>query len=648
MTTDGQSQSEGERPAGAGGEPAGAADRRVARLESIIDHGPMVAFRWSVGAGHPVDFVSANIAQFGYSPADFTTGRVAWLDIVDPDDRPRLPSEIERSFAEGDPDFRLSYRIHTASGEARWVEEYSQITRDAGGRPTHVEGLLWDVTQRRQAEQDLLASEAKYRRLAEDINDVVYSLDVEGRITYISPRVGRYGIAPEDVVGRRLGELPLVEDARHLVEDFERTMTSGAEFPTQFRLRDAQGAMHWVEEHGRVLRDEAGRATGIAGVLRDITDRKRLQEQRDWLDRQRRLALDAACLGWWHTDPATGATQWDRRFREIFGFADSRRDDARQAVFDRIHPEDRGPVWEAAAAAMDPTDPKPYSAEYRVMLPDGSLRWVEAHGFASFEGEGDDRRATDLVGTVQDITERKRIEQEARRYEDRLRSMALQLCLAEEGERKRLAAVLHDDVAQLLAAIKLKLPVLGEMDDPETRRQRVTELNELLKRAIRSTRSLTSQLSHPALYELGLASAIHWLANDIREIHGLAVTVESPSGKDPIGQQLRVLLFQCIRELLVNVAKHSGTDKAVVSLAWGQGKVRAVVEDGGRGFDPAAIALEPGAAGFGLFSIRERLGSLGGRMDVHSAPGEGTTIALTVPMWADPSAKPEDGGGESL
>nr|WP_300998872.1 ATP-binding protein [Methanoculleus sp.] len=129
------------------------------------------------------------------------------------------------------------------------------------------------------------------------------------------------------------------------------------------------------------------------------------------LAQQRQIALDAARLGWWHCDPITKVASWDERSREIFGVTGYQSpNDENPAT--RTHPEDREGVRAKVEAALDPVDPQTYSAEYRINLPDGSMRRIEAHGIASFEGVGENRQAISFVGTVADITERKQAEEE--------------------------------------------------------------------------------------------------------------------------------------------------------------------------------------------------------------------------------------------
>ena len=162
--------------------------------------------------------------------------------------------------------------------------------------------------------------------------------------------------------------------------------------------------------------DEQGRIAGLFQVCTDETAQVLAEREQERLTAQRQLALDAANMGWWHYDPVTKIATWDDRYKEMFGVTGHQRPN--EEILARIHPEDLPGVWAAVEAALDPSDPQPYAVSYRIRLDDGSMRWIEAHGIATFEGEGADRSATSFVGTVADITERKQAEDQLRRNGD--------------------------------------------------------------------------------------------------------------------------------------------------------------------------------------------------------------------------------------
>jgi signal transduction histidine kinase len=216
----------------------------------------------------------------------------------------------------------------------------------------------------------------------------------------------------------------------------------------------------------------------------------------------------------------------------------------------------------------------------------------------------------------------------------RLQALASELTLAEQRERKRLASELHDYLAQILALGRIKISQLRQKTSgqPDAVQQLVAEVDNLLEKAGEYTRSLMAKLNPPVLDELGLPSALAWLAKQM-PLHGLLVEVHVSQERVPLPDDQAVLLFQSVRELLINVAKHAGTDRATVSLAIDPDQeLRIEVQDHGRGFDPVAMEAKSESEHFGLFSVKERMQAMGGRLDVKSKPGAGTTLTMTLPL----------------
>ncbi len=212
-----------------------------------------------------------------------------------------------------------------------------------------------------------------------------------------------------------------------------------------------------------------------------------------------------------------------------------------------------------------------------------------------------------------------------------LRTMAFELAMAEQRERRALAQDLHDDIGQVLAVARLKLAAIDKAPCPAALRSQLDELDVLIEQADRSARTLTFQLSPPVLYELGLTPAIEWLAEEFKRRYALDIEVRDDGAPKPIAEPIRVMLFRAVRELLINVARHAGVASATVRLRREDGAVVICVEDHGHGFDWQAALTRPGG-GFGLHSVRERLDFVGGHVEIRSHPGDGTSITLSAPM----------------
>jgi signal transduction histidine kinase/ActR/RegA family two-component response regulator len=226
---------------------------------------------------------------------------------------------------------------------------------------------------------------------------------------------------------------------------------------------------------------------------------------------------------------------------------------------------------------------------------------------------------------------------------DQLRALTGELTLAEQRERSRLAKVLHDHLQQLLVAAKFRLTILGRGGDDIVKKA-TKEVEGLIDESILASRNLTAELSPPILHEAGLNAGLQWLARRMADKHGLFVELEVED-YECRSEQLKILLFESVRELLFNVVKHARTGSAEVSLRRVDDHLQVAVSDQGAGFDPNAMpAAGEAGRGLGLFAIRERLGFMGGTLQIQSAPGQGSRFILSVPVAPIEKVEPRAGG----
>ena len=215
--------------------------------------------------------------------------------------------------------------------------------------------------------------------------------------------------------------------------------------------------------------------------------------------------------------------------------------------------------------------------------------------------------------------------------EQKLRDIAAELVTVEERERRTLASELHDYLAQLLtlAHIKLKLAQQFLGTSPRQSERYMRETAEALQHSITYARTLMAELVPPELHQSGLPAAIRWLADNMAKQHGLTVDLRLDPAPLNLSQQQAIFLYRCVRELLLNVVKHAGVDRAIVTLtADADQRFLLTVEDRGRGYDPKSVKATSDGGHFGLSSIRARLNSIGGWLTEESAIGKGTMSTL--------------------
>jgi PAS domain S-box-containing protein len=297
-------------------------------------------------------------------------------------------------------------------------------------------------------------------------------------------------------------------------------------------------------------------------------------------------------------------------------------------AFERLHPED-APV---VAQELRKLAQKPGAMEQgqvRFRHKDGSWRWLECTA-QNWLAEASVRA---IVINCRDITEHKRAEEQLLACGQQLRSLAAELSIAEQRERRRLAELLHDDIMQSLALCRIKICGLGQGLESVVQASAAEEIAELIQGTIQHTRSLAYQLSPPVLHELGLEAALGWLAEHISKHYGLPCRLEDDGRPKVLEEDVRVLLFTSTRELVINAVKHAEASHLNIRTQRQGNSICIVVEDDGLGFNPTQRGSPPTKlAGFGLFHIRERLGYLRGHCEVTSQPGRGTQVKLIAPL----------------
>lgn len=239
-----------------------------------------------------------------------------------------------------------------------------------------------------------------------------------------------------------------------------------------------------------------------------------------------------------------------------------------------------------------------------------------------------------IIAVVQDITERKQIQQQILKYQGQLRSLASKLSATEEHVRKKAATILHDSIGQNLVSCRLLLGAQRQADLPDHLGETFDRVMEILEQVTEETKELTFDLASPTLYKLGLIAALEeWLTETIRGQYGIETCLENRGGAESLDETLSVMAFRSIKEISFNAVKHARANRIDVYLEMVRGRLMVTVLDDGIGFDYQQI--ETGATGqgqYGLFSIRERIGYMGGQLEIETAPGRGTRVALAIPV----------------
>ncbi len=367
---------------------------------------------------------------------------------------------------------------------------------------------------------------------------------------------------------------------------------------------------------------------GLAALLRrselrniEMESQLALHDQRKQYEDKLNMALAASRMGVWEWDLRTNAVFWSPECHDIVGLKDF--NGSFEAFAELIHPDDMAHVMETVSDSL--AQDNAYTDEFRIIRPDGELRWLLNHGRVIYAA---DRTPLLLAGTVQDITERKQYETELRRYSHRLIEL-------DENLRKQLAAELHDEIGRDLTALGMNLAVIDTgvaVMEPLKIHDKIQDTVKLIETISRTVRGIMAGLRPPVLDDFGLLAALHWHARLFSERTGVAVDVVAEDSFPRLTTEKETAMFRIAQEALMNAAKHAGGRSVTLTLETGDEAVRLVIADQGKGFMAGGVEPCRDGSGWGLKIMRERAKAVGGHFQVESEPGRGTTVSVTVPV----------------
>lgn len=490
--------------------------------------------------------------------------------------------------------------------------------------------LIEDMTERKQAEEQIRESRDRLSMIITGADVGTWDWNVQAGTVDVNDRFCTmlgYGPGTFGNDAQRFFDSLHPDDLKKVHDLVDVHFAGKSEFyRCDFRLRTADGSYKWIHDAGRLLeRDNKGRPLRMVGIHVDINDRKLADEALKAREEEFRSMFELAAVGSAQADPETGRfTRVNRKLCDITGYSE---DELLNMTYrDITHPEDREQDT-AQIQKVVKGEAGTWSTEKRYTRKDGKTIWVSVHGSVIRI----DARPHRTIANIVDITDRKSYEHELDVHRQALTTLATELSLTQEKERRQIADDLHDHIGQNLVLAKMKLGELKSLLSAEHSGS-IEQIRVVLDQSLKDTRALIQDLCPQVLYELGFEAAIDWLVEQTQTKYGLRCVTEIGRSRRPIREDRQVILFQAVRELLVNVAKHARATEAKVTFRADPTGVRIEVADDGCGFDPSSLTLPRSMGqGFGLFSIRERLARLGGELKITSVPGQGTRATLTMP-----------------
>ncbi len=441
--------------------------------------------------------------------------------------------------------------------------------------------------------------------------------DLDGRfVTWNRAYQELVGFTPEELSEMTILDVTHEEDrevTRQLRAELAESRRHDARVEKRYRRKD--GGVIWIRLTASPLPGPDGSPAMIMAVIDDITDRKQAEDEVRLSEAYMADAQRISRTGSWVLDPFTGSIFWSRETYHICGFDPDDGPPTYRMIMDRIPPDESERVDKQVRMAIH--ERRDYEGEHRFMRPDGTMIHLSYLGHPVFGPRGE---LTKCIGTLADITARKRAEE--------------RLVEVQDEERRRIARDLHETTAQDLAALKMNLGALVRHGSVASARERelLEESVALATRAMEDIRVLSYHLHPPLLDEVGLAAALRWYVQGFSQRSGIEVRLAVPEDIDRLPLDVETALFRCVQESLINIHRHANSSIAEIRVHRQPGGVSVEVQDRGRGIKrDRRRASDRVHLGVGIAGMKERVQQLGGILEIISGRS-GTTVRATIPL----------------
>lgn len=578
------------------------------RFRLALKGGRLAAWDWHIASGEVI-WNDEHYLMFGYDHGTIIPSYDAWRDRVHPEDVAAIEAQLRKDAEQGG-EHAAEYRILWPNGTVRWMESRCCHEHDPKGKPARSYGVITDITERKQAEEALKKSEAKFRSYLERSPLAVFVADKEGQLVQVNRSAAELlGYDMARLSCMHIWELYPAADREEVRREFALLCTE-ARIDTERRFQRRDGSHIWVSLHAAMI--EGGFSLAYCW---DITRQKQAEEIMRWYELLSGNSRDIILFMERDTGNIIEANEAAER---AYGY--SREELLKLTITDLCAEE----CVESIACLMAKGDEQGSLFEAIHRRNDGSIFPVEV-STRTAETNG----SPTLINIVRDITERKRMEAEILQSREELRSLAGHLSAIREDEKAKIARELHDELGQSLTVVSYDLHWVRKKlrKDQGTLAEKIDAVAATTKGTIETIKRIQGELRPSILDNLGLCETMDWQARQFTERTHIPVAFDWDHDT-VIDSKVAVALYRIFQEALTNVARHSGATEIWVELAQDDNEVRLSISDDGRGIGKDELRKP---LSFGLLGMKERVEAFSGSLIVQGTPGKGTTLKVRIP-----------------
>lgn len=594
------------------------------RMRHILNSTPAIhyACNYSEGVFVP-SFVSANLKLIlGYDADAFLGNAAWWWSGLHPEERDGVTRSLARAIEDaGCMHYTHEYRFKCSDGSYRWMHDNMQIIRNASGQCHEIVGSWLDITGRHHSEMLLRESEEKYHAIFEETPDGIVLVNAAGMIVDCNPEFMRQTCKNlEQLRNIHIWDLRPADQIDPAIEKFNELLDSGSEGAVELKFKQTGGNVIHVEFRSMAI--TIGGERYLQCISRDITERLRADTQLRESEEKMRVIFDSALDGILLLDVQSGKfSSANVALCRMLGY--NAEELSRLGVED-IHLAADLP-WVRADIEQHLRGQKQHSVNVPMKRRDGSVLHVDIRTSCVTLGG-----KVYLAGIVHDTSERLHRENELREYQQLLRELASQGAASREAELKHIAREVHDELGQLLTALRMDISLLriqfGERDP--VLMSKIQDMLVLVDKSIQGARDVTTNLRPPAL-DMGLVPAIEWLCSEVSGRTSIACDLHVERDPPALDDVRTLTLFRIVQESLTNVVRHAQAEHVDITFTGCGDDIAIEIRDDGQGFEPKMISAN---RSFGLMGMKERALAIHGEVSITSSSGRGTVVSIRIPL----------------
>jgi len=584
------------------------------RWRCALEGGNQGVWDWNMQTGE-VFYSDSYKRLYGFDTSELEGKIEEWENLIHPEDREKMKRAVAEHMSSPDPYYESTYRIRAKDGNYKWVLARGMIIeRNEKGKPLRMIGTHTDITKQ-------VATEQTYKMLfySNPLPMWTYDLATLRFLTVNDAAIHDYGYSEKEFLSMSIKDIRPADDIPWLMEVIKTRGRQGHLKGTTRHIKK-NGEIIFVEVSTHKLEEPDNNAVLV--VAHDITSKIKAEEEMRKSNERFVLASRATSDAIYDWDLLANELHWGGGMQTLFGFEPT---EVPVSLWeDLVHPDDRDRVHNSIYVALQDPETEFWKAEYRFIKADGHFSYVFDRGFIIRD---QNKKAVRMIGSMQDITDRKLLEEELLQNElEKQKAINQATVDSQEQERTEIGKELHDNVNQILTTTKLYLDLA--ISNRELKDELIEKSNRNIMRVINEIRQLSRSLMDPTIGDLGLIESINDLVENINLTKKLQVKLEADKRLDVfLDKNHKLTVFRIIQEALNNTIKYAKASTVAVRLKLYKNDAEISITDNGIGFDPSSVRM-----GAGLKNIQNRVYLINGTYTIQTAPQQGCKIIIKFPI----------------